>query len=150
MLGPMGMLAKLLNLHAEMFGALAELERLERSDCPCRTALARARLRIARADDARARFFEAELFPHVHAIAPDSGAAAISDLKTAAMLLRSEQTIHVSYWSPRRIFGRWPQYCGASRSLRRAQRRLIAFEQALLLPAIAAQEELDAAAEMAA
>lgn len=131
------MLAKLTRLHAELFGALAELEFLTRNEAPDRGLLTEVRWNLTRASIERTRFLEDQVYPLLLGILPPANAESVCRLKEDGVRLRGVSSTHICNWPIEKISADWQHYCSASDIMRAAMRRRIGEEKSILYPLLA-------------
>ncbi len=129
-----GMLARLIEIHAELLGALKALEDLTLSEAPDIEALALARWRRSRANADRARLLEVEIYPFLLDRLPAAEVEPIRKLQADSVAFQNASTAHVASWPIDKAVAEWEDYARAATTMRSARRRRIESERAILYP----------------
>lgn len=129
----MELLDKLRAIHAELEGAMDELDQLTQAPTPNGSAVATARARLGRASGKRRTLFDmATNYLSKDASAAD--AAAIRTLRdlNAAQLTKSTQ--HIGAWGLKQLTEDWSEYVRTAAPMRQSMRDLIAADRKTLIP----------------
>lgn len=127
------MLAELREAHETLLTGIQELEDATQAAAPDASALAAIRWRLSRASGRRRRLVDRACARLLEGASPGV-AAELDGLRENSAGMLSATSRHVGSWTIDRVVADWDGYRAASIEMRKAMRRRIATEKAVLYP----------------
>jgi hypothetical protein len=127
------LLAALRHSHEQLITEMATLDALTEEKNPDRLRYSQVRWRLSRASLTR-RNLSARICADLDSLVGQSDRLTLKEIRNADCELARNSAVHVGQWPADSIDTNWPDYCDASREIRRRMEAYLDLERRLLFP----------------